>query len=277
MMIRGRANGESTKLKQYAQIKKRGGVVMRVKDLSGMTFGTLDVLCFDDKRYEDDKRKLEDGSISRIRRYYLCRCRLCGNVVSVRGENLSSGNTKGCGCDAYQKMSKKRHLNAINTFEYSDDLNCWIGQSNNTNSRFFVDNDDKELVSAYCWYETNHGYMMARLEDGRQILLHRLIMFGLSSADSSVTVDHINRNKLDCRKLNLRLCTPQENSWNVGVHKNSMSGERGVRWHEKTQKWNAYITMDGKFKSLGYYDSIQDAVEARRSAELKYRGEYAPI
>lgn len=45
----------------------------------------------------------------------------------------------------------------------------------------------------------------------------------------------------------------------------------------KSRKWNAYITVDGKFKSLGYYDSIDDAVYARKLAEKKYRGEFAPI
>lgn len=273
----GCANRESVKLRHFHIIIRLVVMSMIANDLTGNVYGTLKVLYFDSGRHNEDVKKRSDGLIDRVRRYYVCECLLCGKTLSVRGENLKSGNTKGCGCDAAVKTGLSRHEQHINTYTYDDRLKCWIGVANNTGNKFLIDSEDYDVVSGYCWYETRDGYMMTRLSRKKQISLHRLIAIGVDNIENENFVDHINRNRLDCRRSNLRLCTPKENAWNVGVHSNSMSGERGVRWHEKTAKWNAYITVDGRFKSLGYYDDKESAVLARRNAETIYRGEFAPI
>lgn len=250
---------------------------MKAIDLTGSTFGSLVVISFDKERHDKDKLLRANGEISRIRRYYICKCLLCGRTLSVRGENLVSGNTTGCGCDAGEKTGCARHNQHLNKYWYDNKLNCFVGKSNNTDGLFLFDADDFDIISKLCWYENNCGYMITRLSKYKQIFMHRLIAAHHIEIPEGMYVDHINRNRLDCRISNLRVCTPRENSWNVGVHSNSKSGERGVRWHEKTGKWNAYITIDGIFKSLGYYDDIESAVLARRSAEVTYRGEYAPV
>ena len=100
---------------------------------------------------------------------------------------------------------------------------------------------------------------------------HNLIL----SCEGKYT-DHINRNKLDNRRQNLRICTAQENSFNKGVGKNNKSGFAGVCYKQDKHKWKAFISPSGKQIHLGYFDDIRDAIKARLQAEIEYFGEYAP-
>ena len=241
-----------------------------------MTFGTLEVLRFDEERHKVDLEKRRTGIISKVRRYYICRCKKCGNIVSIRGENLVSGNTKGCGCDMYKKSAMTRHKNSLNKYEYLDKDKCWIGYANNTHSVFLIDDEDFERVSKYCWYETNCGYIMTRVSKTEQIFLHRFILFGLDAKDVNEIVDHIDRNRLNCRKDNLRVCDAKGNARNKSVSCGTISGVLGVGWQRDTKKWRAYISENGKFKSLGNYKRKEDAVRARKEAEKRIYGEFAP-
>lgn len=249
---------------------------MKARDLTGMTYGSLTVVRFDEDRHRVDVDKHKAGEIDRVRRYYICRCSKCGIESSIRGENLLSGNTKGCMCDANVRTGSTRHNNSLNKYEFVQSGNYWIGTSTNSDTKFIIDNDDYGFVSKYCWYETNHGYMMARIERDKQALLHRVIFERHKELKDGLFIDHINRVRTDCRMSNLRECTAQESAWNQGVSKNSQSGIRGVRYYKPTGKWNAYITIDGKFVSLGYYDNINDAIYARKNKENDLYGEFAP-
>ena len=62
---------------------------------------------------------------------------------------------------------------------------------------------------------------------------------------------------------------------NVGLRSNNTSGATGVRWREKSHKWEARIVFQHKQYSLGFFDDFQDAVNARQEAEKKYYGEFA--
>lgn len=202
---------------------------------------------------------------------------LCGREFSVRGENLVTGNTKGCGCDRNYKISTKRHENGLNKYEYSNEMHCWVGYANNTGNPFYIDDNDYETVSRYSWYETSYGYLMTRLSVTEQIFMHRLIMFGLDSKNNGIYIDHINRERRDNRKINLRACTIQENTWNKASETNTKSGVRGVSWYEPGNKWRAYIGIDSRTISLGYYNDLDEAIKARKEAEKKYWGEFAPV
>jgi len=101
--------------------------------------------------------------------------------------------------------------------------------------------------------------------------LHRDIM-GCIKGDGKI-VDHINGNTLDCRKENLRLCTSVENSRNCKTYK----GVKGVNWRKDTGKWRAMISVNGKEKSLGNYNYIEEAKEAYCEASKKYHGEYGRV
>lgn len=86
-------------------------------------------------------------------------------------------------------------------------------------------------------------------------------------------VDHINRNRLDNRKCNLRLCTQQENMRNVGLRSDNKSGVKGVHFCKTRRKWVAQIKVDlNKYLLLGRFLDFDDAIKAREDAEKKYFG-----
>ena len=98
---------------------------------------------------------------------------------------------------------------------------------------------------------------------GKSRLLHRYI---LNPVDG-MTVDHINRNTLDNRKCNLRIVTQFQNNQNQS---HNTSGKVGVSFCKQNRKYKAYIKVNGKQISLGYYKYFNDAVKARIKGERKY-------
>ena len=89
-----------------------------------------------------------------------------------------------------------------------------------------------------------------------------------------MVVDHINLNPLDNRKMNLRICTKQQNEMNRPLRNNNTSGITGVSLYKQTNKWRAYIEYNQKYIHLGLFDTKEDAIKARKQAEIKYFGEY---
>ena len=136
-------------------------------------------------------------------------------------------------------------------------------------ARTIIDLDDIDKVKDFKWYLNDNGYVLCNNPKTR---LHRLIM----NPSDGMVVDHINRNRVDNRKSNLRICTNQQNSVNVNVSRNNTSGTTGVNYDKRSSKWQAYININGERKHLGYYDSKEDAIAARRQAEIDYFGEFAP-
>ena len=109
------------------------------------------------------------------------------------------------------------------------------------------------------------------------VSLHRAIM-GLLHEDKSRMVDHINHDKLDNRKQNLRECTASENARNMKGTGNRSAGYKGV--HRKTgnrrKPWEARITIRmGKTVSLGHYETIEEAARAYNEAAVEHFGEFA--
>lgn len=88
-------------------------------------------------------------------------------------------------------------------------------------------------------------------------------------------IDHINGNTLDNRWVNLRAATHAQNGHNVGLRRNNTSGCKGVSWSEVRGRWEASITVGGKYKHLGRFAEYEDAVAARRAAEEVHHGPFA--
>ena len=89
-----------------------------------------------------------------------------------------------------------------------------------------------------------------------------------------MVVDHINHDRIDNRKENLRVCSIRRNTMNQSRSKNNTSGVTGVGWDKKSNKWIAYIKVNYRQITLGRFSNIDDAIEARRNAEIEYFGEY---
>jgi len=140
--------------------------------------------------------------------------------------------------------------------------------------KFLIDPDDyQKLVKDYRFYLDYHGYVRysSRSDGLRNKLLSRVIMGEPNGKD----VDHINRNPLDNRRENLRICTHQQNQYNRTKQSNNTSGFKGVSFNKEKQKFEARIGIDGKSKFLGYFDTAEKASECYKQAALKHHGDFA--
>lgn len=124
-----------------------------------------------------------------------------------------------------------------------------------------IDLEDSNLVNAMNWSMDTDGYAVA---NGTRLKMHRLIM----KAPKGSLVDHINRDRLDNRKVNLRIVTVEQNTWNHS-HKVGKSGVRGVR--KRSNRWEAFLSVKDKFKYLGYFKTLEEAKAAREQAEKELR------
>jgi len=139
-----------------------------------------------------------------------------------------------------------------------------------------VDLEDREKVRYRSWRSNGRGYAVSRPWDKKErryrtLYMHRMII----GAEDGEVVDHINGDKLDNRKQNLRRVTQSENLQNAKLSSANRSGFRGVSWCRWTSRWVAAIWRHGKKRNLGRYEEIEDAARAYDAAALKFFGESA--
>lgn len=148
-----------------------------------------------------------------------------------------------------------------------------------------VDDDMYQTVNCHKWqYQQssqgrNVGYACRptpRIKGAKRtrIYLHREIL-GVVNGQQ---VDHINGDRLDCRKANLRLCTAAQNQMNRRFFDGSKrSKHRGVVWYKLSNKWGARITLKGKECYLGQYEAEEDAaIVADVARQLFFGAFYCP-
>lgn len=201
-------------------------------------------------------------------------CCICGSDKWVQ----QLGNTNDYYCTKHYGQMKKygkivrtiRDGNEVIKYEkYSEIILTDIHL--NEVGRVKISSDKLEMTKGYRWYLTSVGYACSKSK-GSAVLLHRLI----TNAKAGEVVDHINRDRLDCTNSNLRICTQSENTMNSSLSKRNTSGTTGVWFNKSRNKWVAEIFENGKKHSLGNYIDKVDAIRARKEAENKYFGEFAP-
>lgn len=134
-----------------------------------------------------------------------------------------------------------------------------------------VDLVDAKWVNEYRCNLGSHGYAVRHRK-----LLHRALAerWGWDLSGKNM-VDHRNRNKLDCRQANLRVCTRSQNNGNKRRNLNNTSGIKGVHWHEGGQKWMAIIEFQGRRRYLGLFAQKEDAAAAYAKAAQELFGQFA--
>lgn len=132
-----------------------------------------------------------------------------------------------------------------------------------------VDDEDFDYLNQWKWNCTKQGYAV-RLEGAKRsrITIHQKLL----NPPSGYDIDHINGDKLDNRRSNLRICTRAQNSRN---QKKRTGLYKGVSWNKSKNKWIAQICFDYKNKHLGNFTNPIDAAKAYNEAALKYHGEFA--
>lgn len=128
-----------------------------------------------------------------------------------------------------------------------------------------IDNEDFDWLNQWKWHLSAKGYAV-RKPGKSAIFMHRLI----NKTPSGFQTDHINRNKLDNRKTNLRTVTNQQNHFNMPLQKSNKTGNAGVCWDKQRKKWLAQIMFNNKSFHLGRFTNIKEAILARKKAERIY-------
>ena len=105
--------------------------------------------------------------------------------------------------------------------------------------------------------------------------IHKLVAESfIANPYNKECVDHIDNNKLNNNIDNLRWASYQENSMNSKLNSNNTSKYKGICYSKLFNRWNAYITINGKMKNLGYFKNLEDAINARVEKAQELFGEY---
>lgn len=140
--------------------------------------------------------------------------------------------------------------------------------------RWLIDNSKR------CWKGKEagsinvYGYRIIRINNKayRASRLAFLYMTGVWP----IQMDHINGIKDDDRWCNLREATAKQNIHNKGLTKRNTTGNKGVTLR-RNGKYEASITLDGKYHRLGYYDTSEEAGQAYETAAKKFHKEFARV
>ena len=148
-----------------------------------------------------------------------------------------------------------------------------IGSKKYGIKKAIIDNEDVKRCREIKWYyaKNKDSEYIEGTYKGNKIKLHRYL---LNVTEKQILIDHINRNTLDNRKLNLRLATNRENSFNRSVRSDNKSGYPGIDF--KNNKWRAKIKYNGITIHLGYFINKDEAILNRQLAEQYLFKEFSP-
>lgn len=173
-----------------------------------------------------------DGSV-----LYLCRCE-CGKEIKSTSSRLKSGHLKTCGDPIHQV----------------EDL---------TGKKF-----GRLTVISYAGRKNNKTYWNCSCECGNTTVADAyslkngsIVSCGCRRTETIAMGQNTIRN-LDVDGTNLKFISPERK-----MNRNNTTGIRGVSFITTKQKYRAQITFRGKAMSLGEFDNIEDAADARKQAE----------
>jgi hypothetical protein len=135
-----------------------------------------------------------------------------------------------------------------------------------------VDDGDYEWLRLFKWRYTSGGYAVTTVGD-TLLRMHRVLLF----APHYFQVDHIDGDRLNNQRSNLRLCTRKQNSANRRNQANNKSGFKGVRWHKKHRRWYAHIQASNRLYHLGNFATAEHAALAYDAAALRLFGAFARL
>lgn len=117
-----------------------------------------------------------------------------------------------------------------------------------------------------------NGYLGGRLFN-ENFMAHRVAWALGTGKWPEDEIDHLNHDKADNRLANLRVASKQQNTRNMPLMRHNTSGVTGVYWHTNNHgwwRWVAIIQVDKKRIRLGNFHTKEEAIAARRAAEIKY-------
>lgn len=209
------------------------------KDLKGLRFGKLSTIS---QHYDEQGRRV-----------WLCRCD-CGNEVTFTQTQLLSGKATSC----------------RKCYQHSCKIENGVGIGHTVRGKqFLFDPEFLSLVSSRKWHSSQKGYIVSGKGETR-ILLHRYVM----NAPPNKQIDHINRDKADCRRCNLRLAENAENCANTATYANNLSsGHKNV--YRDGGRYRVKIRKGGRLYSFRGYETLAEAVAVANEKRKELFGEFA--
>ena len=119
----------------------------------------------------------------------------------------------------------------------------------------------------------DNGYVNISI-NGKSYKAHRLAWLYIYGQFPENLIDHINSNRSDNRICNLRKATYLENSQNYKTPKTNTSGIKNVSWYKNLKKWVVTIGVNGKKKTIGYFEDLEFAELVAIEAREKYHKEF---
>ena len=137
----------------------------------------------------------------------------------------------------------------------------------------FYDDEDHNLISQYKWCYCL-GYAITTTRVGKSCArMHRLIL-GIQNK-SDILSDHINHNRLDNRRCNLRICNRTENNRNINSY--GKVNYLGVCKPTGNSSFVAQIRENGKNRYLGSFNNAVDAAKIYDAHAKRIYGEFANL
>lgn len=130
----------------------------------------------------------------------------------------------------------------------------------------FIDIDDIDRCKEYIWYPHHDKNKPDTLIYVRHKDMYRLHRFIMNLDDPNLVVDHIDRNPLNNRKENLRVCTVSDNNKNISKYRNNKSGYTGIHWDKYKNKYIVKRMINYKLY-IKLFNNLNDAIEYRKYLE----------
>ena len=138
------------------------------------------------------------------------------------------------------------------------------------------DDEDEELVLEHSWSVDNQGYIKTNIKRASYYgyttkRMHQLIL-GYTGF-----IDHIDGDKGNNQKQNLRVATRSQNGANRGKLSNNTSGYKGVTYEVSRKKYTAQITHQRRVIRIGRYATAEEAAKAYDLKAKELQGDFACI
>lgn len=201
-----------------------------------------------------------EGIIENGKRKYECLCD-CGNKKYISKSHLTKGHTKSCGCLQKERTSAASYVHGKSKERIHKEWRGILHRCKNPSASHYENYGGRGIEVCEKWKGENGfiNFYDWAMENGYS---------------DDLTLDRIDNDK-GYSPDNCRWVTHMENCHNRGVRKDSVTGCAGVNPRENkngTVVYRAYITTNYKRTYLGKFDTLEEAVSARKEAEAKYWG-----
>lgn len=145
------------------------------------------------------------------------------------------------------------------------------------NQSTVISPEDSDLVALKWYAQTHHSGGFYAVRGGApKIYLHRVILERVLGRPllSTEYTDHIDGDKLNNARSNLRVATPCENQHNRKRNKNNTSGYPGINWNKRKQRWIVRLMKSRVTIEVGSFKNLDDAIAAYKQSKLEHHGEF---